>query len=172
MAGDEVSDYDKEVDGLAAAIQGGSWFKTSEIETVSTAAKGIAAAMTDYYRAGRLKELIDTADPHLTVVINSMERIRQSFVEDAQIEIDAIKLHYEGKQPAWLAKKWMATETREVQKRKAALVAYKKVLADIRDGHNKLSGSTVDITDKKVLSATYKRAVDLLKALKAVYELR
>ena len=181
LASDDLSDYSRELDALARQVKGtGKWFSGSDVEAVSKATGGIARALTDFYRRKELKKLITTTDSSIEQLTADLimifgkifnESLNNELANLRRFEQGIVRVPGTDEGARKLAVFTLARERLVIARKKAALAAYVKVLKGVRAGHAGLCRSVDDLRDKKALGAIYKKAKQLVKDLRAVYEL-
>jgi len=146
-----------------AAVEAGSGTATAaslsvaQMDSVSKLSGLLVEAFTSRYQRGRLATLLKSADPHVAVTTQGLEKIvgsdygslldeeqrtlKRRYQRAGNISDDAVIL---------LLDRAYSEDLQELEQRRASATAFVKALREIRDGHSKLAGNAGHMNAQKL----------------------
>ena len=176
LADDGLPTYDKQLDGLASALQAAKFADQNEAAALAAVSKLLATAVTDHWRQGKLVTLIEQTDGPFQVVVGALVTIVETgFAADVANEREALNKYYTelqrtSRDPAGLAALAEWREMREVQIKdhEVAISNYVVVLKTIASGHHKLYVSRHDLSKVEVQAEIHEYTSRLKEAVNAI----
>lgn len=176
LAADGLPTYDKQLDGLAGALQAAKFADQNEAAALSAVSKLLVTAVTDRWRQGKLVTLIEQTDGPFQVVVGSLVVIVETgFTADVGNEREALNKYYtelqrSSRDPAGLAAlaEWREMREGKIKDHETAIRNYVVVLKTIAAGHHKLYLSRHELTKAEVQAEIHEYTDRLKKAVNAI----
>ena len=180
LAADELVAYDKELEGLSAAVKDAKFLQGDEADAVNALVKLVLNAAADAWRRRQLHRLIEHSNAPFQLVVGALRRsVADGFAGSLQDEVEAMRKHYEGlvrdsKDPAGIAalREWETLRRGDITDREAAVRNYMTVLDRIAAGHDALYRSRGDLSNKQLLADMHRYASEIKAAFAAVRALK
>lgn len=171
LAADDLTSYDKSIDGLGEAFTNGNIFNEPEVTAVKGLTKLIIKIATEGYRQKKLKSVIGDYNDEINLLTAGLKRIvTDDYVRLLNLERDSLRRYYQGgiddylrvmranpigqemdSLPMAQIKATWDQEEAALQKKLQAAEAYGKVLDNIAKGHQDLYDKRNTLSDKQVL---------------------
>jgi hypothetical protein len=148
----------------------------AQIDSVSKLSGLLVEAFTSGYQRGRLASLLKSADPHVAVTTQGLEKIVGSDYGSLLDEEErTLKRRYRRAGNSsdaaviLLLDRAYSEDLQELEQRRASATAFVKALREIRDGHSKLAGNAGHLSAQK-LGLALQPAISQLQTLTSQME--
>lgn len=129
----------------------------AQIDSVSKLSGLLVEVFTSGYQRGRLATLLKSADPHVAVITEGLEKIvGNDYGSLLDEEERTLKRRYQkagntsDAAVVLLLDRAYSDDLQQLQRRRASASAFVQALREIRDGHGKLAENTAHLSAKKL----------------------
>lgn len=178
LAADDLTSYDKELDGLSGVVSGAGFFSDAEVKAGKGLGKLILDATTNFYRRKKLKTAIETSNGNVLALTYAMKTfVQNNYVLALKDELRQMDSYYKANilehqtrvgspDPLTVAasKTRWDQERQLLQDRMRAAEAYVKILENVASGHSELYNNRNNLNGKEVaqIALQYGRAIEEL----------
>ena len=187
LAADDIAAYDKDYDALQASIVATKVFKPTEVAAGTKLAKFLTDVLAKGYRRKKLKTAIEQQNANVAILTDALalyisdnyasqlmsERndldkyyetlIKASLLRDAAIsnQLDKDKVTHDYLSAVTLKQTW-DTEAATLQERIDAADAYGKIMAKVKEGHQKLydNRNNLNSPEVKKMALSYANTIE------------
>ena len=197
LAADDIAAYDKDYNALQASIVATKVFKPTEVAAGTELAKFLTDVFTNAYRRKKLKTAIEQQNANVAILTDALtlyisdnyvsqlkrERndldkyyetlIKASLLRDAAIsnQLDKNKETHDYLSAVILKQMW-DTEATKIQERIDSAKAYGKIMANVKEGHQKLydNRNNLNSPEVKKLALSYANTIeDLIETFRKAF---
>ncbi|MBA3765896.1 MAG: hypothetical protein H0W99_02695 [Acidobacteria bacterium] len=196
LAADDLTSYDKGLEGLGSSFTKGNIFNDAEVSAVQGLVGFLLKAASEGYRRKKLKSALEDQNSHIQTLTKALRRlVAQNYILQLQNERDEMRNYYstsillyrdymrqlvartaeeraqqgqlvQDPLPIIQVKRLWDDEETEIAKKIEAANAYAKALDSIAEGHQKLYESRNNLGSKEVV----RTALTYAKTIQSVVE--